>query len=241
MNPTAPGWSETYAQYLESDNCIHSLGHGLALTTVSDQNIRSAEKEGLLTRQSLAAQEALEQEVPRSWPNPIWDACAGRGLKTGQLLESGCTKLWASDLHLAKMLSCQRELARLHLPQVPIFAADAAIPPFHRIRPQTILLDAPCSGLGVLSRRPDIKAKRSPQDLVNLVQRQSALLASCLATLPRGGRLIYISCTVNPEENEQLIRTALKQGHKSGELQSEHHPDPTNLLGEYFYTASITA
>jgi len=240
MNSTVPGWSKLYAQYRETDNCIHCLDHGLALTTVQDSHIRSAEKEGLLTRQSLAAQEALEQEHPQSWPGPIWDACAGRGLKTGQLLESGCTKLWASDLHLVKMLSCQRELARLHLPQIPLFAADAAKPPFHRIRPQTILLDVPCSGLGVLSRRPDIKVKRSPQDLVNLVQRQSSLLASCLAILPRGGRLVYISCTLNPEENEQLIRTALKQGHRSTKLQSEHHPDPTNLLGEYFYTASIT-
>jgi 16S rRNA (cytosine967-C5)-methyltransferase len=239
MNPTVPGWSDLYAQYRTTDNCIRCLGHGLALSAVPDQKIRSAEKDGLLTRQSLAAQEALEQEKPRSWPRPIWDACAGRGLKTGHLLESGCTELWASDIHSAKVLYCRRELARLHLPQVPLFAADAAKPPLHRIRPQTILLDVPCSGLGVLSRRPDIKAKRSPRDLINLVQRQSALLTSCLATLPRGGRLIYISCTFNPDENGQIIRTVLGQDHILGELQTEHHPDPINPLGEYFYSASI--
>lgn len=239
LNPRVSGWSRLYARLSGLAPVVAQNQNGLALTSPPDNEIRKAEQQGLLTRQSLAAQEALSQEIPAAWPQPIWDTCAGRGMKTGQLLERGCHRLWASDIHTRKVLSCRQEIARLHLPPIPLFTADATAPPLGRTRPQSILLDVPCSGLGVLSRRPDIKAKRSPKDLPVLAGLQRSLLKSCLSLLPPGGRLIYISCTFNPAENEDLIRSVLHDSPAQGGLHSMHLPDPASLLGEYFFTACI--
>lgn len=239
FNPRASGWSRLYASLSGLAPVVVQNQKGLALTSPPDNEIRKAEQNGLLTRQSVAAQEALDREIPADWPQPVWDACAGRGLKTSQLLERGCHRLWASDIHTRKVLTCRQEIDRLHLPGIPLFTADATAPPLGRIRPHSILLDVPCSGLGVLSRRPDIKAKRRPEDLPVLAGLQKSLLTSCLTILPPGGRLVYISCTFNPAENEDLIRSALHENPGLGRLHSMHIPDPASLLGEYFFTACI--
>ncbi|MFW6106063.1 MAG: RsmB/NOP family class I SAM-dependent RNA methyltransferase [Desulfovermiculus sp.] len=239
LNPRVSDWSRLYANLSSLAPVVAQTQNGLALTSPPDIKIRKAEQHGLLTRQSLAAQEALDRETPAAWPQPVWDACAGRGLKTSQLLERGCSHLWASDIHPRKVLTCQQEIARLHLPGIPLFTADATTPPLGRTRPQSILLDVPCSGLGVLSRRPDIKAKRSPRDLPVLAGLQKKLLRSCLIMLPPGGRLVYISCTFNPDENEDLIRSVLQEKSGLGRLHSIHLPDPSSPLGEYFFTACI--
>lgn len=239
FNPLASGWSHLYATLSGLAPVVAQIPHGMALTSPPDNEIRKAEHHGLLTRQSLAAQEALDREIPADWPQPVWDACAGRGLKTCQLLERGFHHLWASDIHPHKILTCRQEIARLHLPDIPLFTADATSPPLGRIKPQSILLDVPCSGLGVLSRRPDIKAKRSPKDLPVLAGLQKALLKSCLIILPPGGRLVYISCTLNPDENENLIHSVLQENPDLGRLHSMHLPDPASPLGEYFFSACI--
>ncbi|MBZ2173340.1 hypothetical protein K6142_15010 [Cupidesulfovibrio sp. SRB-5] len=74
---------------------------------------------------------------------------------------------------------------------------------------RTILIDAPCSGLGTLSRRPDIKLRRSPADLDALAALQGRILDAALSVLPTGGRLVYITCTLNPAENEAQVERLL--------------------------------
>jgi len=239
FNPSFPQGADLHRQWARQGSVHKVTPWGLALSSASDKSIRWAEDKGLLTRQSLAAQQALSRELPDSWPQPIWDACSGRGLKTGQLLELGCQEIWASDMHAHKVFACRAEILRLHLPNIPLFAADATKPPLARNRAQSILLDVPCSGLGVLSRRPDIKAKRRPQDLSALTTLQGSMLRACLSALPRGGLLVYISCTLCPEENEHIIRTVVDQTSSRGKVRSMHLPDPTSPLGEYFFSASI--
>jgi 16S rRNA (cytosine967-C5)-methyltransferase len=240
FHPGACGWTELYAHLASRSSPRKQTFRGLALESAPDREIRKAETQGLLTRQSLAAQQALERVDPASWPRPVWDACAGRGLKTGQLLEEDCSPLWASDIHARKIVACRSELTRLHLPQIPLFVSDAARPPLGRTKAYTILLDVPCSGLGVLSRRPDIKAKRRPEDILSLISLQSSLLTSCLSILPPGGRLIYMSCTFNPDENQNLVHQVLKQHPGKGRLLDLHLPNPESVLGEYFFTACIS-
>lgn len=74
---------------------------------------------------------------------------------------------------------------------------------------RTILIDAPCSGLGTLSRRPDIKLRRTSTDLDALAALQGRILDAALSVLPTGGRLVYITCTLNPAENEAQIERLL--------------------------------
>jgi 16S rRNA (cytosine967-C5)-methyltransferase len=82
---------------------------------------------------------------------------------------------------------------------------DGAGPlPFAR-RFQRILLDAPCSGTGTLGRNPEIKWRLTPADLADLQGRQIALLKSARAALAPGGVLVYSTCSLEPEENEEVV------------------------------------
>lgn len=168
---------------------------------------------GKLSRQSAASQEVLEAFAPESWPGAVWDACAGRGGKSTALLEAGVRLSLASDIALGRLRGLQRELQRLEL-NVPVARISATKP---AIREQsalrTILLDAPCSGLGTLSRHPDISLHRNAEHLQRLLNTQAAALQTCAQMLPKGGKLVYLTCTLNPAENEEQVARLLHSQH----------------------------
>jgi 16S rRNA (cytosine967-C5)-methyltransferase len=72
-----------------------------------------------------------------------------------------------------------------------------------------VLVDAPCSGLGTLRRNPDLKFRQSPQSIAELNQKQSAILASASRLLKKGGRLVYATCSILPEENQNIVQAFL--------------------------------
>lgn len=186
----------------------------------------------LVSRQSYAARESLSVLAPGSWPDPVWDACAGRGNKTRHLVDYGKV-VWASDTHYGRLKALRR-----HLPEVPCFRARADLPAPLRREPGSILLDLPCSGLGVLSRRPDIKWKRTPKDLRNLVRLQAAVLDASWESLRPGGTLAVITCTLNPDENELLVQAFLKRTPDAALLRTWTTPHDSPL-GEFFYSARL--
>jgi 16S rRNA (cytosine967-C5)-methyltransferase len=175
----------------------------------------------------------------RDWLSPVWDACAGRGGKTTALLESVEGPVWASDISRDKVKGLRSELLRLFLPSAPAFVHDAAGPHCLKRFPGTLLLDVPCSGLGVLSRRPDIKHKRNPKELERLSRIQLNILRHCLEGVPPGGQVFYVTCTLNPGENELLI-----QEHLFGEgrgLRLERSFSPVfSGMNEFFYAAHLS-
>jgi 16S rRNA (cytosine967-C5)-methyltransferase len=125
------------------------------------------------------------------------DLCAAPGNKTAQALESGIDAV-ACDIHHHRLRSLQSLPAKL-------VVVDAASPlPFVR-RFDRILLDAPCSGTGTLARNPEIKWRLRFSDISALHDLQSALLARALEALAPGGRLVYSTCSLEQEENEQVI------------------------------------
>jgi 16S rRNA (cytosine967-C5)-methyltransferase len=125
------------------------------------------------------------------------DVCASPGNKTAQALETDVHAV-ACDLHLSR--------ARLVREQgIPVVTLDARQPlPFNR-RFQKILLDAPCSGTGTLARNPEIKWKLEPDDFPDLQERQIAILRSALEQLEPGGLLVYSTCSLEREENEDVV------------------------------------
>jgi 16S rRNA (cytosine967-C5)-methyltransferase len=101
-----------------------------------------------------------------------------------------------------------------------------------------VFLDVPCSGLGVLSRRPDIKWKRTPADCAGLVKLQGDILRAAAELLPSGGCLAYVTCTLNPEENERRIEGFVREHPKFACLR-QAQSDPGDGLGEFFYGAVL--
>ncbi len=193
---------------------------------------------GRLSRQGAGSQRILDVLNIPSWRGSIWDACAGFGNKTFALLEQGAELCAASDTHQGRLAGLQREAQRLELPCPPVFVHSILNGCPANIQPQNILLDVPCSGLGTLARHPDIKYKRTPQDLQTLCETQQQLLHSAWACLPENGRLAYITCTVNKDENEHQIIRFLKNT-SNCYIEKETLLEPDNFGSDIMYGAVL--
>ncbi len=136
----------------------------------------------------------------------VLDLCAAPGNKTAQLREfAPRARIIAADLHPAR-------LARVAAAERVALDGAEALP--FRCRFARILVDAPCSGTGTVRRNPEIKWRLTPEDLPALASKQHALLASALDALEPGGRLVYSTCSLELEENEQVVEAVL--GSRSG-------------------------
>jgi 16S rRNA (cytosine967-C5)-methyltransferase len=139
----------------------------------------------------------------------VLDACASPGGKTLAMLslrQEGAV-LVANDLR-ARRVALLADTLRRTQAAVPVLRADARHLPFTGTI-DTLLVDAPCSGLGTLRREPDLRWRRTPGDQPALVALQRALVDEGLRVLAPGGRLIYATCSSEPEENEQLVAGVL--------------------------------
>jgi 16S rRNA (cytosine967-C5)-methyltransferase len=137
----------------------------------------------------------------------ILDCCAAPGSKTSLLARNNPqAAVFATELHphRARLL---RSLSRT--PNVYVIAADARSLPFSTPF-DCILADVPCSGTGTLGRNPEIKWRLKVEDLRDLQARQIAILKSALTQLTKGGRLVYSTCSLEPEENEAVMAAALE-------------------------------
>lgn len=141
----------------------------------------------------------------------VLDACAAPGGKTGHMLECADIDLIALDADAARLPAVSRGLDRLGL-RATVRQADAARPerwwdgqPFDRI-----LLDAPCSGSGIVRRHPDAKWLRRPEDIPRFAKQQLALLQALWQVLAPGGKLLYVTCSVFPGENADVVASFLE-------------------------------
>lgn len=137
----------------------------------------------------------------------IWDCCAAPGGKT--LVLAARTKgaeLLATDVSLKRMSQMKARLKRFaYARRVKTEVADAV-----DLSPAAgdfdlILCDVPCSGTGTLARNPEIRARLAPLELKRQAERQKMILAAALARLAPGGRLVYSTCSLEAEENEQVV------------------------------------
>jgi 16S rRNA (cytosine967-C5)-methyltransferase len=144
----------------------------------------------------------------------VLDACCAPGGKTGHILEAEpqLAELVAIDSELSRLVRVQENLARLDL-DADILCADASQPDsWHDGKSfDRILLDAPCSGTGVIRRHPDIKHLRRESDIAALAVRQRELMKALWPLLAPGGIFLYTTCSILPQENEQVVSDFLAE------------------------------
>lgn len=168
-------------------------------------------EDGALSVQDEAAQMCATL-LPVADGQRVLDACAAPGGKTGHLLESADIELTALDVDAHRLGRVQENLERIGV-SAELIAEDAGdLERWWDQQPfDAILLDAPCSGTGVIRRHPDIKLLRKSADIKALSQVQARLLATLWTTLKPGGYLLYATCSVLPDENTDSIASFLSQ------------------------------
>ena len=147
----------------------------------------------------------------------ILDCCAAPGGKTLAIADrNSSANITAVELHshrarlLRKLLSAHDPVSKTGAGHISVVAADARHLPF-ATKFDRILADVPCSGTGTLSRNPEIKWRLKLEDLADLQTRQFAIVRSAMARVVAGGRMIYSTCSLEKEENEDVIDRALAE------------------------------
>lgn len=162
-------------------------------------------------------------------PNQLFlDLCAAPGNKTAQALETPGLRAVAcdsSEARLAAFHATGAELVRLDASHALPFAAV-----FDRI-----LVDSPCSGTGTLARNPEIRWRLTEPDLRKHAERQCRILHNALLCLKPGGRLVYSTCSLEREENEDIVRAVARD-----RVRTERLRVPGRHSGDGFYAAVLT-
>jgi 16S rRNA (cytosine967-C5)-methyltransferase len=222
----APMWLRVNSRRTTTDDYLeklHAAGIGahpearvpfaVALDAPCDVHELPGFAEGLVSVQDLGAQ-CVAFPMALAPGLRVLDACAAPGGKTALMAERepNLENLVAVDIDSQRLVRVQDNLARGNL-CAEVIVNDAGAPdawwngvPFDRI-----LLDAPCSALGVIRRHPDIRVRKSPAEIDKLPLLQARLLTSAWRMLAPGGRLVYATCTVTRSENRDLV-TAFLEG-----------------------------
>lgn len=179
-------------------------------------------REGLFFVQDRSCAEAVSALRPQARER-IADLCAAPGGKSfaAAVLSQDQAEIFASDLHENKLSLIRATSDRLGFSSIRVFCRDARkITPEESMTFDKVICDVPCSGMGILSKKPDLRHK-DPADLVRLPQIQFEILSGGASLVKRGGALLYSTCTLNPRENEDVISRFLTENH---EFMMENEP-----------------
>ncbi len=185
-------------------NAINVEGSGLLESDLYEM--------GLFTPQDESSMLVAEKLDPKQG-DLVMDVCAAPGGKTCAIAErmNNTGKIIASDIYRRKLDIVDKEAKRLGITNVETRSWDATRVDSTMVqKADKVLVDAPCSGLGVVRRKPEIKYKELTDEFQLLPKKQLAILSASSEYVKPGGTLVYSTCTVNPEENEQVIGSFLK-------------------------------
>ena len=215
LNPAHPSALRLQAALLSlcEDHAVPLSPWGFAVaphhspSRVCGETLHHWQDAGALAFQSAGSQIILEKLGVYDWEGPVWDACAGYGGKASALRERGIRVCLCTDISLQRLAALAARFGRRC--ELPTVLADCRCPPVASFRGH-ILLDAPCSGLGILARRPDIRrARPDAASLSGYAVLQKLLLQRLAGLLQPGFELAYITCTLAPPENEGMIQSCL--------------------------------
>ncbi|MGL6177056.1 MAG: 16S rRNA (cytosine(967)-C(5))-methyltransferase RsmB, partial [Vibrionaceae bacterium] len=232
---------------LLAEHDIESLPHptaqdALQLLRPTDVAKLPGFADGFCSVQDAAAQLAVEYLAPQT-NELILDCCAAPGGKTCHILErEPQAKVVAVDIEPSRILRIHDNLNRLSL-QAEVICGDASNPDswWQGAMFDKILLDAPCSATGVIRRHPDIKWLRKAPDIEQLAILQGQILSNLWEKLKSGGTLVYATCSIMAQENQQQITDFLNKNKnailQTGTLDSPGRqilPGEQNMDGFYY-------
>lgn len=173
----------------------------------------NAYKNGYMTIQdesSMLVAKALGVEMD----DKVYDCCAAPGGKTTHIAEllKGSGTVISTDLHDHKVKLIKEQADRLHLSNIEAQALDSrkAKEIFKEEQFDKVLVDAPCSGFGVIRRKPDLKYTKTMEDIKQLASIQLAILKEVAPLVKKGGTLVYSTCTIDKEENADVVHAFLE-------------------------------
>ena len=173
------------------------------------------------------ASQLVAEVVDAKSGDRVLDVCAAPGSKTTQIADRAADSahVVASDLREHR-LHTVAETAKLHsLRSISCVALDGLLPlPFKENSFDRVLVDAPCSGTGTLRRNPEIRWRISAEDIRDLATRQRQLLFNASRVVRPGGRLVYSTCSVEPEENEEVVRAFFEGNDEFEQLELPVNP-----------------
>lgn len=209
------------------------LPEGIVLATAYDLHGSDAFRRGALMPQSRASMLVAHAVDPQP-EERVLDLCAAPGAKTAHLaaLMGDRGEVVAVELDPRRAADLRANAARLGARCVRVVTADAAVPA-HGTGYDRVLIDPPCSDLGTLQSRPDVRWRKSPAQVRELRDLQRRILESGAAAVRPGGRLVYSTCTISAPENEEQVHEFLA-GHADFEaagprfVQTLPHRDRTD-------------
>ena len=171
----------------------------------------------------------------------ILDACSSPGGKTTYLAEmmenQGIIEAW--DIHEHRTKLVENTAKRLGITNIETRVNDATIyNEKYKEKFDKILLDVPCLGLGVLKRKPDIKWQKSKEDVDEITKTQKQILETCSQYLKKGGKLVYSTCSILKEENENIINEFLNK-HKEFQIEKIAIKENKKIQNKEFFKKYI--
>ncbi|MDA0986977.1 MAG: 16S rRNA (cytosine(967)-C(5))-methyltransferase RsmB [Bacteroidetes bacterium] len=206
--------ADKFAEFLKTNNVIFSRSEYLPtfFKTSSFPDIFDTElfKQGFISIQDESAGIACQLLSPKE-NESIIDLCAAPGGKSTFMAEMMKNKgnIIAVEKYQQRINLVNQSAARLNLSIIKPITADGC--EFTHEEVDKVLVDAPCSGLGVIAKKPDIKLKREPSDLQNLSNLQTELLKNAAKLVKNDGIIVYSTCTIEPEENILLVQKFLSE------------------------------
>lgn len=197
------------------------LGQGLAVEARQVRALPGYTEGGFIVQDPAPARLVRFAAIPPGVT--VWDACAAPGGKAVTLARD--CRVVASDRRPSRMARLAETVARA-APTVHLFVADARRPP---IRPGTfaaVVVDAPCSATGTMARHPDARWRLTPTRLRRLVALQADILDGAAAAVRPGGLLVYLTCSLEPEENAEQVNRFLERHPAFGRAGDDVHLFP---------------
>lgn len=221
-------------------NPLPSLPSALALTEKKNVFQTEAFKNGFFEVQDAGSQ-VIAPTLDVQPGMRVIDACAGAGGKTLHLaaLMQNQGRLIAMDVENWKLDELRRRARRNGVSNVETRLIEAKTIKRLRETADRVLLDVPCSGLGVLRRNPDSKWKIMPEFLAQIRQTQYDILSHYSQMVKPGGKLVYATCSILPSESENQVQRFLKEQGQQWTLETETRTSPARDGFDGFYMASL--